>query len=301
MSTGPTLPCANGSLALDAFSDPLLVDPDTALLSTVIDAYRETVPALADPDIDELRVAAAGDDDPLEPPPDIPTFTVLADDRVVDALTERFDSASRLAALVESGCCRLRTGIDPQPAAVLAGRETGCVLVESEVMRERGDGDDTAVGSTIRLGSDPTLRGRYVPLIDESEERRLRTPSRHRAFGAFRDRCNETVAAAVVRALDVDPDPSADDVADARTRVYAVGVRHGALDHALRRACEDAGLGSRATFTRIKRELREGGLLETEAVPQPVGRPRERLVPRGALADAEGPEAVVAAVRGEFG
>ncbi|WP_418284606.1 transcriptional regulator TbsP domain-containing protein [Halorubrum sp. DTA46] len=298
MGTDPTLSAVNGSVALDTFTDPLLVDPGPALLSAVIDAYRGAAPTLVDPDIDELRAAAADDEGPLERFSDLPTLTVLADDRVVDAVTERFVSASRLAALVESGCCRLRTGVEPQPAAVLAGRDAGCVLVEPGPPRARGD--DTGVGSVIRIGSDPTLRERYAHLADASEERLLRTPSRHRAFDAFRDRCGEAVAAAVVRAIDARPDPSVDDAADARTRAYAVGVRHGALDHALRRACEDAGLGSRATFTRIKRELREADLLETEAVPQPVGRPRERLVARGALAVAEDPEAVVTAIRSEL-
>ena len=301
METDPTLSAVNGSVALDTFTDPLLVDPGPALLSAVIDAYRGAAPALVDPDIDELRAAATDDEGPLGRFSDLPTLTVLADDRVVDAVTKRFVSASRLAALVESGCCRLRTGVEPQPAAVLAGRDAGCVLVEPGPPRERCDGDDTGVGSVLRLGSDPTLRERYAHLAEASEERLLRTPSRHRAFDAFRDRCGETVAAAVVRAIDTRPDPSVDDAADARTRAYAVGVRHGALDGDLRRACEDAGLGSHSTFTRIKRGLREVGLLTTESVPQAVGRPRERLVASGALAVAEEPEAVVAAIRAELG
>ncbi|WP_048076706.1 DUF5821 family protein, partial [Halorubrum sp. AJ67] len=88
------------------------------------------------------------------------------------------------------------------------------------------------------------------------------------------------------------PDPE-----ETRIRTYAVGAREEVLDRTLRRACEDAGLGSPSTFTRIKRLLRESDLIETASESQPVGRPRERLVARGALAAAETPAEVVTAVR----
>lgn len=324
MSTDPALPLAGGAASLREFDDPLLVDPTPALLTAVVEAYRATAPSLVDPDLAALRAATDGgadggadtvDGDEIDgravgpdsvaSPSDLPTLTVLASDDAVDAVTARFHSASRLAALVEAGICRLLTGVEPQPNAVLAGRSTGCVLVEREecVPAER-DGDEHERSSResddrgwVRLGAEPSLRERYARSVAEADERRLRTPSRSRVYGAFRERCDEAVAADVIRTLDVDPEPSEGEAVAPRVRAYAVGVRRGALDHALRRACEDAGLGSRATFTRIKKDLRDRGLLATESVPQPVGRPRERLVARGALADTEGADAVVAAVR----
>jgi len=243
----------------------------------------------------------------------LPTLTILAEETVLDGFTDSFRSASRLAALVEAGVCGVLTGISPQPSAVLAGRDAGCVLVPSS------DGDDTdsdrdssgnADGAVtpdrwVQLGDDASLRDRYTSLIEESGEigeYGIRTPSRHRIYAAFQNRCDDELADDVVRSLDAEPDPSGGDgCVDPRTRAYAVGVRHGALDGDLRRACEDAGLGSHSTFTRIKRELREAGLLTTESVPQPVGRPRERLVASGALAVAEEPEAVVTAIRAQLG
>uniref|UniRef100_UPI000A78D6B4 transcriptional regulator TbsP domain-containing protein n=1 Tax=Halococcus thailandensis TaxID=335952 RepID=UPI000A78D6B4 len=41
---------------------------------------------------------------------------------------------------------------------------------------------------------------------------------------------------------------------------------------------EDAGVASKATFSRKKTQLEEQGLLETEKVPIDVGRPRLRLL-----------------------
>lgn len=300
MPIDPALPLADGSAPLREFDDPLLVDPAPRLLTAVVEAYRAAAPGLVDPDLAALRAAADGgadggadtaDSSRVASPSALPTLTVLASDDVVDAVTARFRPASRLAALTETGVCRLLTGVEPQPNAVLAGRSTGCVLVERETVE--GEGDDRA---WIPLGAEPSLRERYARSVAAADDRRLRTPSRRRVYGAFRERCDEAVAADVIRALDAGPDPSGDDAVGPRLRTYAVGVRRGALDHTLRRACEDAGLGSPATFTRIKKDLRDRGLLATESVPQPVGRPRERLVARGALADAEEPEAVVATV-----
>ena len=314
---------------LDAFSDPLLVDPEPSLLRAVVESFRVAAPALVDPDIDELRAAATADGDPLAEPTRLPSLTVLADETVVDELTEEFRAASQLAALVEADICQLLTGISVQPNPVLAGQYRGCVLVPirgeggggSDDGTDGGDadvdgdldGDADADGDrrTARdpdrwapIGDDPSLGARYAALIEANadvEPYGLRTPSRHRVYAAFRNRCDAALADGVIRAIDADPGPNGDRRADARARAYAMGVCHGALDGDLRRACEDAGLGSRSTFTRIKRELREAGLLATESVQQPVGRPRERLVARGALANAEGeppsPAAVVEAAR----
>ena len=305
MESDPALPVASGSLPLRDFIDPLLVDPGPALLRAVVDAFREAAPALVDPDIDELRAAATAEGDPLAEPTGLPPLTVLADEAVVDGVTERFSAASRLAALVEADVCRLLTGTSAQPNPALAGEDRGCVLVPAGRGDSDGGGsDDDATRAPDRwvpIGDDPSLRERYASLVGAStdiEEYGLRTPSRHRVYAAFRSRCDTALADGVIRAIDIDPVPGADESdVDPRTRAYAVGICHGALDGDLRRACEDAGLGSRSTFTRIKRELREAGLLATEPVPQPVGRPRERLVARGALADAESPPAIIAAVR----
>ncbi|WP_144921062.1 transcriptional regulator TbsP domain-containing protein [Halorubrum salsamenti] len=291
----PTLPLADGTISIGSFADPIAVDPDPSLLAALVSAYRDAAPAAVDPDLDALRSAAQAAqtaDDPLSPATDLPTLTVLASGRAVDALTDRFHPASRLAALAEAGVWDLRTLAEPQPNAVLAGRSDGCVLVAAAGER---DGDTER---WCRIGADATLRDRYDALVADAGTVRLRTPSRHRLYGALRDRCGSDVADEAVRLIDEDAagsDPP--DRGEARLRAYAAGARRGALDRDLRRACEDAGLGSAATFTRIKRDLSEADLLGTESVSQPVGRPRERLVADGALADAPSPAAALAALK----
>lgn len=275
MPAEPTLPLANGSLPLGAVDDPLLVDPGAGLLADAIAAYRDAAPELVAPSLETLRASASRD--PLESPPALPTLTVLADARVFDAVAERFHDASRLAALVEADRVTLVTLTAPQPNPVLAGADGGCVLVENTVEDEP---------SRYRVGDDATLRGRYERVVEAAEPWRLRTPSRHRVYGAFHERCEEPVAGDVIRLLDADPELTADDSVSPRVRAYVAGARHGALDRSLRRACEDAGLGSPSTFTRIKRRLLDAGLVDTDRVPQPVGRPRERIVAGEALSTA---------------
>ena len=303
MTPDPTLPFADGPGAIGAYADPVLVDPSPSLLTAAVEAYREAAPGLVDPDPSTLRTAAR-EESPASSTTfssELPTLTVLARDRAVDAVVDRFRPASRLAALVDAGVWDLLTLPESQPNAALVGRTTGSVLVATGGRkRERTDTgtrtDGAAPERWCRVGDDPTLRERYAPLVEAAEERRVRTPSRRRVFEALRERCGVALASDVIRALDA-ADGEAFDLTRARRRAYVVGVHRGALDRDLRRACEDAGLGSSATFTRIKRELRDAALLGTESVPQPVGRPRERLVARGALADAGSPvEAVAAAL-----
>lgn len=285
MSPDPAIPTAEGPLSIGSFADPLLVDPEPPLLSAVVGAYREAAPDLVDPDLPALRAAAIGERDAPATPAELPSLTVLVTVATFESITDGFHDASRLAALVDAGAIGLRTLTRPQPNAVLAGDAAGCVLVGGQGAPER-DGDGEGDGDAARwhrVGDDRTLRDRYEPIVANADEHRLRTPSRHRVYGAFRERCGEAVAEDVVRLLDPGPDLSGDDPADPRTRAYAVGARHGTHDHTLRRACEDAGLGSPSTFTRIKRRLIDAGLVETERVGRPVGRPRERVVAAGPL------------------
>ncbi|WP_123624051.1 DUF5821 family protein [Halorubrum sp. CSM-61] len=289
--SSPTPPLADGEASIGSLADPIVVDPDPALLAALVAAYRDAAPAAVDPDLDALRSVASAERDPLSSAADLPTLAVLARDGAVAALTDRFRPASRLAALAEAGVWDLRTLAERQPNAVIAGRSDGYVLVAAD---GRDDGEDR----WCRIGSDPTLRERYDALVADAEAVRLRTPSRHRLYGALRERCGGEVADEAVRLLDAadeDGSPASKplDRAGARLRTYAAGARRGALDRDLRRACEDAGLGSSATFTRVKRELAEADLLETESVSQPVGRPRKRIVASGELTAAASPAAAL--------
>lgn len=318
MPPEPTLPFADGPGPIGDLVDPVLADPSPSLLTAVIEAYRDAAPGLVEPDPSTLRGPTPTEESPVSASDslasDLPTLTVLATDRAIDAVVDAFRPASRLSALAEAGALDLRTLSEPQPNPVLGGRETGHALVPGGNGDDgERDGDDDGADPRevwCRVGDDPALRERYAPLVEAAERRRPRAPSRRRVYDSLRERCGVAVAGDAIRALDAEVvgDSAGDasggdplDLAGARRRAYVAGVRRGALDRNLRRACEDAGLGSSATFTRIKRQLREAGLLGTESVPQSVGRPRERLVARGALADVDGTSEAVAAVANAIG
>lgn len=58
---------------------------------------------------------------------------------------------------------------------------------------------------------------------------------------------------------------------------------------------EDIGLGSRAKFSRLKRELEEQGVIDYENLPRQVGRPRHRLLLGEAVAEEESIDEIIAA------
>jgi len=62
-------------------------------------------------------------------------------------------------------------------------------------------------------------------------------------------------------------------------------ARAGALNYEISSWGEEMNVGSKATFSRRKKELEEQGLIVTERVPVDVGRPRQRL-----LIDSTAPE-----------
>ena len=263
METTAELPLASGAVSLGELADPLVVDPDPWLLETVVLALEDVDPSLADPGLDELRSAAAADVPPWSAVDAHPTVSVLVREEVFERLIDGFHEASRVAAFVDAALLAPLRLDTPQPNAVVAGRDEGFAVVETPNGR-------------LAVGSDASLRRRYAETRAEADSVRIPAPSRHRLYAAFFDRCGREMADDVVRALDASPDPHAD-VVGPRIRAYLVGARHERFDHTVRRACEDAGIGSSATFTGVKRRLVDADVVTTDRVGQPVGRPRKRL------------------------
>lgn len=278
---GPTaeLPLATGAVRIGEFTDPVVVDPDPRLLDEVLSALVDVSPSTFDPDLDDLRSAAESATDPWSAVDSHPTIAVLARRDVFETVTAGFEAASRLAGLVESGLLEPSVLDASQPNAVVAGRADGFAVV------------DTPAGWHA-VGSDRSLRRRYETTLEEAEPFRPAAPSRHRLYRSFHDRCGRAVADDVVRALDVPPDPRSD-VVDARVRAYLVGARHERLDRTVRRSCEEGGLGSPSTFTAVKRRLVDAGVVGTERVGQPVGRPRKRLIAREPFGETSLSDAIV--------
>jgi len=252
------------------------------------------------PDLDALRDAARGDEAPLAPAADLPEAHGAGE------ITSSTRSPTRFIRLASSRRSRRR-------ASGTCGRSQ---RRSSRTPSSRG-GPTVAWSSRRRAGATATARPSphrsrtVVPDQRRSDAPRpLRRSRRGRGGGA---NPNAEPPSAVRRAPGPVRERGRTRPCDCSTPATILSTaarrasgrtpppppRRAALDRDLRRACEDAaGLGSSATFTRIKRDLVEAGLLGTESVSQPVGRPRQRLVvARGALADASSPAAALAALR----
>ncbi|SNR51206.1 transcriptional regulator TbsP domain-containing protein [Halorubrum vacuolatum] len=284
MATIPALELVSGTLRFDRYVEPLLVDPDPSLFQSTVETLRSSLPAV------ETDHDAANTRHPEPSDPNIPRLRVLARESTLTAITDGFHPAGRVAALLERDLLSLRVLSTPQPNTVLLGRTETTVLVSTP-----------AGVYAIEAGNDSRLRDRYEPRYLESDRFRLRVPSRRRIHQAFTARCGASVASDVLAVLAAGADPD-EDTLDARHRAALAAARCGVDDYEFRRACEEAGLGSPSTFTAVKRRLVDAGLLTTERVPQPVGRPRQRLRPGTVLderVDTDDPPATLLSVARE--
>jgi len=69
-----------------------------------------------------------------------------------------------------------------------------------------------------------------------------------------------------------------DDTLDEVDLTLLAAAKHGVQLYEISRWGEDTGLASKATFSRAKNRLEDGGMIATEKVPIDVGRLRLRLM-----------------------
>ncbi|WP_430505936.1 transcriptional regulator TbsP domain-containing protein [Haloparvum sp. PAK95] len=296
MSAAPSLATVDGRLSFADAGRVLAVDPDPALLDSLLDTWAAAVPGALErgerppeaadaPDAPEAASAGAGGErdratdvncpDEDSTGDDVPQLAVLARKRVLDAVFDDFHARCRGSGLQEADRLSLSVleapqpnalvVVDDQPVAVVdAGR--GWIPVGNVSGSERSTTRDDREGGEL-----------YRDHVAGAEAYRLRTPSRGALYRAFAERCSPAVARDLLALLDASATVRRHDPCDQLVRAYLVGARHGVVNYDLRRASEDCGLASPSTLSTVKAELEADGLLETASVPQPRGRPRQRL------------------------
>lgn len=263
----PTIPVADGSLTFPDADAVLAVDPSPALAADLIEAWTAAAPAAGAPDADAL---AAGRAPPSDPP--VPTLRLLAREPVLEEVLGEFHAASRAAGLRAADRLALRVLPEPATNSLLVGGGRAAVVV---------DGDRRLTVAETDPGTAGTVRDGYRGTWTDAEPYGLRTPARARIWAAFAERFDPAFARDLHALLDAGGDVRRGDPCDHLVRPYLVGARREAHHYDLRRAGEEAGLASQATFSRVKATLVDDGLVETTRVHRRVGRPRQRL----ALAD----------------
>jgi hypothetical protein len=123
------------------------------------------------------------------------------------------------------------------------------------------------------------VRTRWASVWESAEEFGLRTPARSRVEDSLAEEVGPGVESdfqAMLGALETarGEETDLDEVAVS----LLAAAKHKELLYDISKWGEDAGVASKATFSRTKNRLEERGLIATEKVPIDVGRPRLRLV-----------------------
>ena len=201
----------------------------------------------------------------LEEPPSV---RLLAEESVLKWLREDFVLASAAAELIETETLAVR--------AVTEYLENTLVVTEETVVSLLTPDDQSAALVTDDEEFVEAVRERWTTVWEESEEFDLRTPAYSRMLESLDEELGSDVESDFRTVLESVEET--DDELDEVDLCLLVAAKHERLLYDISTWAEDAGIASRATFSRKKTYLEEQGLLETEKVPIDVGRPRLRLL-----------------------
>jgi hypothetical protein len=225
---------------------------------------------------------AAGSESPLVVAPDPPTIEglvevldesprsvrLLSDADTLRSVMDDFLVAGRAADHVEAGRLEIRADDDGTNALLLTGTSVLTIV--------RADGR-TAGLTTDDEAFVESAEQRFETAWGDAEPYTLRTPSLARVRETMEVELGEPTATdfdAVLSALDDGNGPAA---LDEVTVSLLVAAKNENLLYDISKWGEDVGIASKATFSRTKTRMEEGGVIETEKVPIDVGRPRLRL------------------------
>jgi hypothetical protein len=119
----------------------------------------------------------------------------------------------------------------------------------------------------------------YTTAWEDAAEFALRTPPISQVRESLDDELSPDIRAdfdAVLHSLETARGD--ENGLDAVTISLLVAAKNEALLYDLGKWGENVGLASRTTFSRVKTDLEELGIIDTEKTPTDVGRPRQRLV-----------------------
>jgi len=213
--------------------------------------------------VEALLDVLAESDDP-------PTVRLLATESVLKTVTSDFTVAGTAADLVVAGVLSLRTTEE---------RLDGPLLCTDEAVVSVVSTDEHAAGLVTR---DETFveaaRTGYTEQWDDADEFRLRTPPLSRVHETLGDEFGPDVRADFERMRTALGTQRGDGEIDEVVVSLLAAAKNEQLLYDISTWGEHVGVASRATFSRKKATLEEGGLIDTEKVPIDVGRPRLRLL-----------------------
>jgi len=234
-----------GAALAESEGDTYVVDPDESLIEDLIEV--------------------AGEFDG-----DLPTIRMLAEGRTVRKVMEDFIVASSAADLIESDSLEVRTVEDRSSNTLLVTPESVLAVVTAG---GQVAGLATADGEFVDDAYET-----YTDRWEAAEEFQLRTPP----ISQVRESLSQDMGSDaqedfsdVLSSLETARGDG--DGLDEVTISLLVAAKNEELFYDVSKWGEDVGVASKATFSRVKNELEDTGLIRTEKVPVDVGRPRQRL------------------------
>jgi hypothetical protein len=199
---------------------------------------------------------------------DAPTVRLLATESVLKDAVDEFTDASIIADLVADETLVLRTTTERLDGPLLLTDERVISLVTTHERTAGLATDDTSFVDAARE--------EYTDRWADAEPFTLRTPPLSRVQESLEREFGTELAADFERMrialAETDGDFDEVDIS------LLAAARNEALLYDISTWGEGVGVASRATFSRKKTRLEEGGLIDTEKVPIDVGRPRLRLL-----------------------
>jgi hypothetical protein len=203
---------------------------------------------------------------------DPPSVRLLATGPVLKTVTSDFTVAGTAADLVVADVLSLRTTGERLDGPLLCTEDAVVAVIPT---------DDQAAGLVTH---DETFveaaRGEYTERWDGADAFRLRTPPLSRVRETLDGEFGADLRADFERmrtALGTER-KNGDSGLDEVVISLLAAAKNERLLYDISTWGEDVGVASRATFSRKKATLEEGGLIDTEKVPIDVGRPRLRLL-----------------------
>ena len=209
-----------------------------------------------------------------------PKIRLLAQESVLKDIRRNYRTASAAADLVEDRTLSLRTTDEIPTNSLVVTDESIVALVSTGTQIAGLVTDDSEFAESARE--------HWQSVWESAEGFDLRTPGRSRVENTLSEEFGPEEATDFQTMIDAlatargseDGDGTGSRARDGLTEVgvsLLMAARHGELLYDISTWGEDVGLASRATFSRVKTQLEEQGLITTEKVPLDVGRPRLRL------------------------
>jgi len=200
-----------------------------------------------------------------------PQIRLLVREDVLKWLRDDFVLASTAAELVEADTLEIRAATERLDGGLVVTEETVVSLLTP-------DAEHSAALVTDDEEFVEAVRERWSGIWIDGETFDLRTPAYSRVLEMLGEEFDSEVESDFRTVLGSIESMDDKDELDEIEVSLLVAAKHEQLLYDISHWGEDAGVASKATFSRAKTRLEEKGLLDTEKVPIDVGRPRLRLL-----------------------